>query len=118
MLKQALLVFLLFSLYVNSQNENLDYDLVTKKFINHYNNQQYDSIYFMFSSLMKKDVTKAGVRNYLSELRRFEGEIKEWEFEENRKPNTGVFSACTKWCIPTVAWCAPGLLLHFHESRH
>ena len=86
MLKQALLVFLLFSLCANSQNENLDYDLVTEKFINHYNNQQYDSIYYMFSSLMKKDVTKAGVQNYLRELRRFEGEIKDWKFEENRKP--------------------------------
>jgi murein DD-endopeptidase MepM/ murein hydrolase activator NlpD len=69
-----------FLLSCKGQNNKVSPDLLIKKFAGYYNGQQYDSVFFLFSSTMRKSLPLEKTSGFLSRLQSDAGAIENYEY--------------------------------------
>src|SRR5688500_16690814 len=90
LLYQILLTFFITNLY--GQKENSNYKRLVNKFQNIYNRSNYDSIFFMFSPEMKKDLPLSKTISFLTDIKRKAGKILSCKFE-NYESSYAIYKA-------------------------
>ena len=81
-----ILIVFLFSVTVQAQKEAPEYKRVIQRFISIYNKDQYDSLFYLFSPEMKKELPLDKAVNFLSATKSVAGKLLSANFENYESP--------------------------------